>query len=282
MRQDRRCTERAATLKRIWVSSQRIEEEAALALAGCAARTPQRDASVDMWCNPGRPQPSIGVKRKIYTENPHYHMNECQQECMAHSERFLLKVGVGGGRNSVLTTKCCLYGGEETSWCVFCTRQKRSRDEAKGIQEIKEKPMGKWIKCFVLQEKRNQSFRRFGHEYNYNWVYCQAHVAHGHTSTSRKWALFFLSLHFFQHLTDKPISLLPVHLSLSVYLFIFSHNVHPGIMGSGHLFTFGSGVWVIRGMNTSPSCRQGTGSQAVLALLWKFYSALPCIVFIGC
>lgn len=101
--------------------------------------------------------------------------------------------GGGGGRNSAFTTKCCLYGGEETSWCVFCTCQKGSLYQAKGIQEIKEKPMGKWIKCFVLEEKGNQSFGRFGHEYTYNWVYCQAHLAQGHTSTSRKQAFFSLS-----------------------------------------------------------------------------------------
>lgn len=109
-------------------------------------------------------------------------MNECQQECMAHSKRF---PPMGGGAPETLYTQQSVFCMEEkTSWCVFCTYQKRSLDEAKGIQEIKEKPMGKWIKCFVLEEKKIQSFRRFRHEYN--WVYCQAHVAQVHTSTSRK------------------------------------------------------------------------------------------------
>lgn len=68
---------------------------------------------------------------------------------------------------------------------MFCTYQKRSPYEAKGIEEIKEEPMGKWIKCFVLEEERKiQSLRRFRHEYNR--AYCQAHVAPVHTSTSRK------------------------------------------------------------------------------------------------
>ena len=40
---------------------------------------------------------AIGRKRKIYTENPDYHLNERQQECMAHSKRFPVKGGGGGG-----------------------------------------------------------------------------------------------------------------------------------------------------------------------------------------
>ena len=64
---------------------------------------------------------------------------------------------VGGARNSVYTTKCRLYKEEKTSWCVFCTYQKRSKQ--KGIQEIKEKPMGKWIKCFVVEERKIQKIK---------------------------------------------------------------------------------------------------------------------------
>lgn len=48
---------------------------------------------------------------------------------------------------------------EKTSWCVFCTYQKRNVYEEKGIQEIKEKPMGKWIKCFVLEERKIQKIK---------------------------------------------------------------------------------------------------------------------------
>lgn len=68
---------------------------------------------------------AFGAKRKIIdTENPHFHMNACQWECMAQSKRFPLTVG-GGGRHSVHTTKCCLYGGERTSWCVCSALIKR-------------------------------------------------------------------------------------------------------------------------------------------------------------
>lgn len=42
-----------------------------ISITSCAARTPQRDACVDMWCNPGRSRLCPGVKRKIYIENPH-------------------------------------------------------------------------------------------------------------------------------------------------------------------------------------------------------------------
>lgn len=69
---------------------------------------------------------AFGAKRKIIdTENPHFHMNACQWECMAQSKRFPLTVGGGGGRHSVHTTKCCLYGGERTSWCVCSALIKR-------------------------------------------------------------------------------------------------------------------------------------------------------------
>lgn len=91
------------------------------------------------------------------------------------------KIPSEGGSETLYTQQSCVCMEEKTSWCVFCTYQKRSLYEEKGIWEIKEKPLGKWIKCFVLEEKKIH--RRFRHEYN--WVYCQAHMAQVHTSTSR-------------------------------------------------------------------------------------------------
>lgn len=69
---------------------------------------------------------------------------------MAHSKRFPL-----GGGQTLYTQQSVVCMEEKTSWCVFCTYQKRSLHEGKGIQEIKAKPMGKWIKCFVLEEKKD-------------------------------------------------------------------------------------------------------------------------------
>lgn len=73
MTEGRSCFERAAALKR------RFSEALlalALASAGSTVRTPQQDASVDMWRNLGRPQRGTVAKRKTYAENPHFHMNE--------------------------------------------------------------------------------------------------------------------------------------------------------------------------------------------------------------
>lgn len=94
---------------------------------------------------------------------------------MAHCKRFPLKEAL----------KLCDHNKVLSVWRrelagVFCTYQKRNLYK-EGIQEIKEQPMGKWIKRFVL-ERKIQPLRRFRHEYNY----CQAQMAQVHSSTSSK------------------------------------------------------------------------------------------------
>lgn len=107
---------------------------------------------------------------------------------MAHSKRFLLGAGVGGKTLYSQQSAVCM---EKRLAGVFWTSQKRSLHEAKGLGEIKEKPMGKRFKCFVCEEKRNRSFRRFWHEYNYNLAHRRAHVAHHHHIF-----IYHSSLHF--------------------------------------------------------------------------------------
>lgn len=156
MRQDRRCPERAAALKR-------VDQEAALALAsaGCAVRMPQRDASVDMWRNPRRPQRSTGVKRKIYTENPHYHMNEHHEGC-GTSHQIPSGGGFWGGckLNKVLSVRrrnelmCVMHlPKEEPPWS--------KRDSAN-----KRKAFWEPAQTSSVQREKGTSQRVFGHEYN--------------------------------------------------------------------------------------------------------------------
>ncbi len=194
---------------------------------------------------PGRSPLRIALKRKIYTENPHFHMNECQQECMAHSKRFPLKGR--GGSETLYTQQSVFCMEEKTSWCVFCTYQKRSLYEAKGIQEIKDKPMGKWIKCFVSEEKKIQSFRRLRHEYNL--VYCQASRGTGSHQHLQEISFFLHQFAFLSAPQTNPYRSspstspsLPLSLSLSLFLFIFSHRRAPLYYVLWPSVTFRSGV----------------------------------------
>lgn len=53
------------------------------------------------------------------------------------------KIPSEGGSETLYTQQSFVCMEEKTSWCVFCTYQKRSLYEEKGIWEIKEKASGK-------------------------------------------------------------------------------------------------------------------------------------------
>lgn len=113
----------------------------------------------------------------------------------------------------------------------FWTSQKRSLHEAKGLQEIKEKPMGKWFNCFVCEDKRNRSFRRFWHEYNYNLAHCRAHVAHHHHIF-----IYHSSLRFHTHMCT-----LVLHTQTICYLQVGS--VSASIRRAAVVWNYGNLLW---------------------------------------
>lgn len=89
---------------------------------------------------------------------------------------------VGGAKKFVLTTtKWCLCGGEGTSWCacarVFALVNRRAFTKWKEFRKWKEGLWESGWNVLCRRMKRNQPFGRFGHEYNYNPIYCQAHAA---------------------------------------------------------------------------------------------------------
>lgn len=148
-----------------------------------------------MRCNPVRSQLSPAVKRQKSTLRMWISIWMSVNRNVWHiAKRFPLK----GGLNLCIHNKV-LSVEEKSSWCVFCTYPKRSLCEAKGIQEIKGKPMGKCIQCFVLDEKTIQPLRRFGHEYNQG--NCQAPKSQVRTSTSRKYGFYVIVP--FQHHTAR-------------------------------------------------------------------------------
>ena len=98
---------------------------------------------------PDDPGSAFGAKRKqIYTENPHFHMNARQWECMARSE----KIPSEGGEDTLYTPQSVVCM-EERGRAGVCALH-LSKDEPEGIQEIKEKPMGKRIGCFCLSGEK--------------------------------------------------------------------------------------------------------------------------------
>lgn len=151
---------------------------------------------------------------------------------MAHSKRFLLGAGVvvevGGKTLYSQQSAVCM---EKRLAGVIWTSQKRSLHEAKGLWEIKEKPMGKWFKCFVCEDKRNRSFRRFWHEYNYKLAHCRAHVAHHHHIF-----IYRSSLHFHTHMCT-----LALHTQTICYLQVGS--VSASIRRAAVVWNYGNLLW---------------------------------------
>lgn len=75
---------------------------------------------------------SVEVKRKIHTEDPDYHMNERQQECMAHCKRFPSEGEALEQR--IHNNKCCLCWEEKLARvCVLHVQDGK-------VPEIKAKP----------------------------------------------------------------------------------------------------------------------------------------------
>lgn len=97
----------------------------ALASAGSTVRMPQQDASVDMWCNLGRPQRGTVAKRKTYTENPHFHMNE-RHEGRGTSHQ----IPSGGGLQTQQSVVCSV---EERAAVCFALAKRGASMKLKGF-----------------------------------------------------------------------------------------------------------------------------------------------------
>lgn len=112
----------------------------------------------------------------------------------------------GGQPETLYTQQSVVCIDKKTSWCVFCTYQKRSLYEEKEIQEIKEKRMGKWIKCFVLvfaRRKRSTYLKDVDQEYNWSEVLLSgSHGTGSYQHIQEIRFFFFVSLHSFQHLRE--------------------------------------------------------------------------------
>lgn len=113
---------------------------------------------------------------------------------------------VGGGTKKFVltTTKWCLCGG--TSGCVcacFALVNRRASTKWKEFRKWKEGLWESGWNVLCRRVKRNQSFGRFGHEYNYNQIYCQAHVAQNRTSQPGR-VSFLYTFVFCVRIQDKP------------------------------------------------------------------------------
>lgn len=123
-------------------------------------------------------------EKSTLRKNPHYHMNECQQECMADSE--------GGGEHEALYTQqsvvCMEEREKKIAGVCFALIKRGKRNSAN-----KRKADGKVDQVFCLRGAKDPSHSE-DLDVNIIGFYCQAHVAQVHTSTSRKSAFFFTFL----------------------------------------------------------------------------------------
>lgn len=134
---------------------------------------------------------------------------------------------------------------KKTSWCVFCTYQKRSLYEEKEIEKIKGKSV--WesgSSVFVLVFARRKRSRHLEYvDQEYNWSVVLLSGSHGTGSYQHIQEIrffFFVSLHSFQHLRQTHYT--PPHPCTTSSSFLFSPvDVHPCIMCFGHLLPSGQG-----------------------------------------
>lgn len=133
------------------------------------------------------------------------------------------------------------------------------------------KAYGKVDQVFCLRGEKDLDMSIIGFTVRLTW-----HTgSHQHI---QEISFFLYKFAFHSALQTNPYRSSP---STSLSLFIFSHRRAPLYYVLWPSVTFRSGVWVFHALNTSSSCHHGTGSHAVLTLLWKFYLAGSSFLFVS-
>lgn len=164
------------------------------------------------WHVMQRSQLCIGVKRKIYAEYPHFHMNERQQECMAHSKRFPLKEGA----ESLYTQQSAVCMEEKkTNWCVFFFALIRKRGCMK-LKEFRKEKKSLWESgSSALSQRRKKTFSH-SKDFDMNIISFNVRLTWHHSHQHIQEISFFLSKFGFLLATKTN----PCHSSPSLSLFL--------------------------------------------------------------